>query len=273
MKNNKTVSILGCGWLGKALAETLIKKNYTVKGSSTQTEKLNSLQEAGIIPYQLKLTSEGLTGNNKDDFFQCDSLVISITPGRDEKTNHEFPEGIKHLYSVLSKKNIQTIFISSTSVYPDLNKEVNEEDAVNPEKNSGKVLLEAENILLQNPVNATCIRFGGLIGYDRMPAKFLAGKTNLKNGNAPVNLIHRDDCVSILELIIENGIKGEIFNACMEQHPLRKDFYTSAAKKAGLPVPQFSDDIDTKFKIVNSDKLKRMLHYQFKFNNPFEIPE
>ena len=52
--------------------------------------------------------------------------------------------------------------------------------------------------------NTTVIRFGGLIGYDRMPGKFLTGKKDLPNGDAPVNLIHRDDCVQIIYQIIKN---------------------------------------------------------------------
>jgi len=268
--NKKTVSILGCGWLGKALAESLIRKNYIVKGSVTKEEKLDTLQQLNIIPYQLKLTSLGITGKNPEDFFQCDSLVISISPGRDEIKNNEFLEGINQLFSVLKDKNSQTIFVSSTSVYPDINKIVKEEDALNPEKSSGKVLLAAEKILMHHPVNATCIRFGGLIGYDRMPAKFLSGKKDLKNGNAPVNLIHRDDCVSIIELIIEKEIKNEIFNACMGQHPLRKDFYSSAAEKAGLPIPQFSDDTNADYKIVISERLKKALGFNFKFDSPYD---
>ena len=40
---NNNISILGCGWLGKALAESLISGNYNVKGSTTQTEKLSNL--------------------------------------------------------------------------------------------------------------------------------------------------------------------------------------------------------------------------------------
>lgn len=271
MSNKKTISILGCGWLGKALAESLINKNYIVNGSVTKAEKLKDLQLFKIIPFQLKLSANGITGNGMEDFFNCDSLIISISPGRDENINNDFLEGIKNLMPVLKEKSRQIIFISSTSVYANLNREVKEEDAGISEKNSGTVLLKAENLLTQFPIDATCIRFGGLIGYDRMPAKFLAGKSNLKNGNAPVNLIHRDDCVSILELIIEKEIRNETFNACMDEHPLRREFYSIAAQKAGLPIPQFSDDFNVEFKIVNSEKLKKALGYTFKYGNPMEI--
>ena len=40
---NKTISILGCGWLGHPLAKFLISENFIVKGSTTTISKLISL--------------------------------------------------------------------------------------------------------------------------------------------------------------------------------------------------------------------------------------
>ena len=45
------VSILGCGWYGKALARALLQKGMTVKGSATSAEKLEALAASGIIPF------------------------------------------------------------------------------------------------------------------------------------------------------------------------------------------------------------------------------
>ncbi|WP_258929292.1 hypothetical protein [Flavobacterium davisii] len=50
-----------------------------------------------------------------------------------------------------------------------------------PQKDSGKALLIVEKMLLnQIQFKTTIIRFSGLIGYDRMPWRFLAGKKEWK---------------------------------------------------------------------------------------------
>jgi hypothetical protein len=44
----------------------------------------------------------------------------------------------------------------------------------------------------------TVLRFGGLIGEDRNPFKFIAGRENMDNPDAPINLIHQADCIGII---------------------------------------------------------------------------
>jgi len=60
---------------------------------------------------------------------------------------------------------------------------------------------------------------------------------------------------------------GETFNACADGHPSRSLFYTAAAKHLELELPSFLKD-DAKFKIINSDKIKKRLKYSFKFPDP-----
>ena len=52
----KSVSIMGCGWLGFPLAEYLIKKKYSVKGSTTSAEKIDKLLAAGIDAFIITST-------------------------------------------------------------------------------------------------------------------------------------------------------------------------------------------------------------------------
>ena len=47
----KTISLLGCGWLGLPLAKQLIEKGYTVKGTTTTEDRMSVLECAGVVPY------------------------------------------------------------------------------------------------------------------------------------------------------------------------------------------------------------------------------
>jgi 3-hydroxyisobutyrate dehydrogenase-like beta-hydroxyacid dehydrogenase len=42
------ISILGCGWLGLPLAKAIVENGFSVKGSTTSTDKLTALENAGI---------------------------------------------------------------------------------------------------------------------------------------------------------------------------------------------------------------------------------
>jgi nucleoside-diphosphate-sugar epimerase len=102
------------------------------------------------------------------------------------------------------------LFISSTSVYNDVDAFVTEETIARPATESGKQLLETEQ-LLQSNINfkTTILRFGGLIGEDRHPVKFLAVAKSRKS-NAPINLIHQEDCIGIINAICHNRFGAKL---------------------------------------------------------------
>jgi len=268
----KTISILGCGWLGLPLAEYLIKCGYKVKGSTRTKKEIAVLESKGIEPSLLVLDPD-IRGENLDNFFKSDVLIINFPPERrdDIVTYHELQ--VTSLIDKIKLSSIEkVIFVSSTSVYSDLNREVSEEDTQETTKLSGRALLKVEGLLNScDEFKTTVIRFAGLIGYDRRPGRFLAGKREVENGEAPVNLIHRDDCINIIHLIIEKSIWGETFNACADLHPKRKDYYINAADKLGLEPPAFIESENCSYKIVNSDKLKKSLKYSYKYPDPSDV--
>ena len=259
---DKKISILGCGWYGLELAKKLTSKGYSIKGSTTSPEKLTLLKESGIIPYLINL------GENNNDFdhafFDSELLIIAIPPKRNTSEQHTFVSKIQKIASASAASGIrQIIFISSTSVYGDQNAEIDEHTQASPDTESGKAILLAENLLQQNPsFKTTIIRFGGLIGPNRNPGKFFAGKKDIPNGQAPVNLIHLEDCIGITEKIIQKAAFGHIYNACAADHPSRAVFYTHAAIKSGLEPPQFTDELLT-WKLINSITIPKYLDYTF----------
>jgi len=241
----------------------------SVKGSVTSPEKINSLQSFGILPYRVILTDSEVIVDDSS-FFDTDVLIISIPPKRIEGIERIFPAQIAQLIPIILKFEIRkVIFISSTSVYPENKHSARETDILSPNKASGKALVHAENLLLNlTDFETTIIRFGGLIGADRNPARFLY-KSDMAIANTPVNLIHQEDCIGIISAIIEKNLWGETLNACCPEHPMKKDFYSKAAQISGLPIPHISDH-EEEYKIVDSSKLKRLLKYQFKYLSPMD---
>lgn len=269
-KPYNNISILGCGWLGLPLANHLIGKSFSVKGSTMHHHKLIELKKNGITPYRIELSPE-LNSDFDKEFFNSQILIINIPPKRREDIMDFHPLQIESLIKQIKTSPIkQVLFVSSTSVYPNLNGIVTEKDTLPATKPSGMALQKVEQMLQDcSHFQTTILRFGGLIGYDRHPGRFLSGGRNLKDGTAPVNLIHRDDCIGIISTIIEHSHWGEIFNGCSPEHPTRKEFYEKAALLGGFKLPEFINNPQS-YKIVSPKKLIIKTNYKFKFNNPMQ---
>lgn len=269
------VSILGCGWLGFPLAKKLIEIGFEVKGSTTSENKLAVLKSNKIAPYLLELTEDNINDCISDFLNDSEILIIDIPPGlrkiADDTTEKTFVNKIKNLIPFIEKSTIKKmLFISSTSVYADTAaiSTVTEESVLHPDKESGKQLVVVENLLRNNSnFQTTIIRFGGLIGEDRNIAKMLAGKTNVANADAPINLIHQEDCIGIICEILKqvqlDKVWNETFNAVSPIHPTRKKYYTEKAKQLHLIAPIFSENETNVGKIVSSEKLETILGYRF----------
>ena len=161
------------------------------------------------------------------------------------------------------------LFISSTSVYGNVNRIVTEADDLKPETSSAQALAKVEELLMgQTAIEVTILRMGGLVGLKRPAGRFLAGKTDIRNGLAPVNMVHQEDCISVITSIIEQEKWGTIYNVCSDEHPSKKDFYTHQALKQGFELPTFLEEDTFDYKEVSNYKVKKELNYRFKFPDP-----
>src|SRR5262249_43507835 len=111
------------------------------------------------------------------------------------------------------------------------------------------------------------LRLGGLAGPDRFLARHFSGKVNLPGGNHPVNLLHRDDAVSIILKAVEDELPEGIYNVCSSQHPTREELYTYDCERFGLRLPHFANDWETG-KTISTEKIRE--HVDFKYPNPKE---
>ncbi len=243
----KTCSILGCGWLGLPLAKHLIAKGVKVYGSTTSKSKLDILKSNNIVPFLINIDDAIV----ESDFFKADVLIIMITSKN--------TEAFKRLIHQIEKSDInKIIFVSSTSVYDANNSEVSE----NQQTNDGP-LANIERLFINNAnFKTTILRFAGLIGGERHPGNWFENKA-IPQPKGFVNMIHRDDCIAIITQIIKDNVFGEIFNACVNHHPTRIEFYTKAKLSLSKPLPVFKNEENLVYKIINPDKLINTLKYQF----------
>jgi nucleoside-diphosphate-sugar epimerase len=248
------ISIIGCGWLGLPLAKHLIACGHTVKGSTTSIDKLNKLSSHGIEPYFIDVGEQQIRGDIEKFLRDTDVLVINIPPGLRRNPGSDYPARIKRfMRHVVEAQLSELIYISSTSVFADQRDMpiYTEEDLPNPSTEKDKKLFQAELMIREHFHTATIIRPGGLIGEDRHPVKYLAGKKGLSNPDAPINLTSRDYLMDLILKVIEKDIQVPVLHAISEPHLSRKQYYSSAAEERGLELPEFNDDKSVGKKIVS----------------------
>jgi nucleoside-diphosphate-sugar epimerase len=264
----KTISILGCGWLGLPLGEQLVLAGYSVRGSTTSADKLPVLQQKGIDAYVLRLNTapEG----NLTALLQADTLLINIPPKAGKMGDDFHPQQIQSLVTALQDSPVKhIIYVSSTSVYPEVSSVVQEADVTTLEQTSAPALFRAEMLVQAlGPARVvTVLRCGGLMGYDRIPGKYVAGR-QVDSGAVPVNYLHRDDAVGILTSLIDTPLAG-VFNAVSPEHPNREAIYRKSCADFGYALPSFVEPSESvPYKVISPDKLIQATNYQFLYLNP-----
>jgi len=263
MKKKGIISILGCGWLGFPLATSLISEGFAVKGSTTSPDKLEVFKLAGIDPYLVRFNKFTLPPDLQV-LLEAETLIIAIPPGRKNPDGfNNYRQMVKFICESIPNTSISSIiFISSTSVYPNANNIVDEFSDIFPETESGKLLADSEILLRNLPVRVMILRLAGLIGPQRMPGNFFAGKTQIPDGQAPINLIHRNDVINLIHFLIESPDASGIYNGCAPTHPTKTEFYTLAAEKENLELPQFIPE-KISWKIISSVRLEPELNFRF----------
>ncbi|MCT4629547.1 NAD(P)H-binding protein [Winogradskyella sp.] len=263
----KQISIIGCGWLGFPLAEFLVASDYKIKGSTTSKNKLQTLNQSAIESFLITINEKGIAGNHYDLLSGSDIAIINIPPGLRKNPNKNHVVEIEHLIKAIEAHNIKyVIYISSTSVFKDKNNFplIDGKTQPNATSNTAKQLIAIEELLKKSNLNTTILRFGGLFDEQRHPANYLSGKKNIPNPNAPINLIHKKDCINIISLILKKEIYNVSLNAVNPKHPQKKAYYTNYCKQHHLELPEFNYDEISKGKTIESSQLENLLNYTFK---------
>ena len=264
------VAIVGCGWLGTALARHLLAAGHAVVGTTTTPAQLAVLAEMGVRPHLLQLgpdfgpaAHETLRG-----VLQSAGVLVLNVPPRAAAAG-TYPALLRPVHRAVAAAGIgHVLFVSSTSVYPDEPRTMREADAFSNRDAASDVLrAEGHFVPRYGQWQSTVVRLGGLIGPGRAPGRFLAGRQDLAQGNAPVNLLHLTDAVGVLAAIIRHGAWGHTFNAAAAEHPLRRDFYPAAARYLGLEPPTFRPETGPTGKTIDSGLLRRTVPYGFRHDD------
>ena len=236
------VAVLGCGWLGLALAKRLQQRHRLFAAVRS---------DASVR----KLTDEKISAFRNPDknspFWDAEVLVVSIPPRRD------YLETLERVPHFLGPSLKQTILLSSTSVYAQAEGTVDETAPVKSES----IVARGESLFQKLFPQGSIVRLGGLMGDDRIAGQWPAKVVR----DSAVNYIHQADAAGIIERVIEQSIQSEIINAVAPKHPKRALVYKMNAEAFGFELPRFEKGKD---RVVSSEKSRSVLGYRYLFDDP-----
>lgn len=209
----KHVLIAGNGFVGK-----LTQKLFTMNGW-----KVTTVSRSGDGDYNADLSNLSSIVTLSQSIEPPTHVIhcASAGGGGAESYRAVYLAGVRHLSKVFP--NAHKLFTSSTSVYPQANGEfVDEDSPTELDRETGKILREAEDVILQE--NGTVTRLAGVYGSGRsyLLRRYLAGEATMEeDGSRLLNHTHHQDAASALLFLCELGeqAKGEIFNVC-DSHPM-----------------------------------------------------
>lgn len=275
MRNSSLrVGVFGCGWLGQPLATKLIQSGYQVIGSTTRESQFEVLSALGITPVKLNLRQHPLAPQDYQSVSQLDVILINIPPKRRDLDALVFVSQVKQFIETLLMLSPQAyvIFVSTTSVFGKAAHEVDEHTPTCPNTPSGEAHVELEQYILKQPKSCV-VRLAGLIDNDRHPITSIVKRETFNNGQQRVNLVHQDDVVTALHIIIMQQPSSVTLHLCAPEHPTREDYYQYAAQQRFLTFPNIIPDPKRMphGKVVLTQKTQQLLGFEYQYKSPYDM--
>lgn len=153
-----------------------------------------------------------------------DAVVIILTPSRRDEAGYReaYLRAPANLMNALGAAPPKLVFVSSTAVYGgDDGRWVEEDDLPDPSEFNGRVLLEAEQALLERAPGVWRLRLAGIYGPGR---RWMLRRAAEGVSCRPrwTNRIHADDAARAIEFVLDVDASG---SACIvsDAQPVRED--------------------------------------------------
>ncbi len=270
------ILIVGAGWLGTPLAQSLIDEEHNVVVTRRSQQRLDVLPSD--LPHaELLDLSQANAEIKLAELIQrhkIKRIIGTFPPGFRKGKGQEYAQHWATLADIAKQHNIEKlVMISSTTVYPNRPSDMIEESASLSLAQShadfsenAQVMLQAEQSVIDSGITYAILRCSGLIGPERNPARF-AMRLKQVSREAPANMLHQSDAVAATKFALYD-IDNQIVNVTTPNTVSKAEFYQAAITKSGsdITLPPITGDAD---KRIIADKLIS-LGYHFRFDSTLD---
>ncbi|MCW9057168.1 MAG: SDR family oxidoreductase [Gammaproteobacteria bacterium] len=231
-----SITIIGCGFVGKCLARQLLQKNIPVtayvNSDSSQAECQKQNIPCDIVDLDKPLADIDLTGQ---------SVIYLVPPPRSGQTDSRITSFLR---AIEQHKPEKFILLSTTGVYGDCNGEwIDESRPLMPRADRAYRRANAEQQVQQfckrTGVSLVILRVAGIYGPGKIPlSRIKSGQPVVNQEDSPfTNRIHLDDLVNVCEIALLNSAITGIYNVT-DGHPgTMYEYFSGVAAAMDLPAP------------------------------------
>ena len=236
---NPEVLIIGCGFLGEAAADLFSAQGEKVLGLVRTAESRSKLSGRAFETALCDVTSDTSVAALNPRLEGVPLVLYAVSSGGGSAADYAaiYRDGLRRVLSAWKPKRL--IFVSSTSVYGQNDGSwVTEESPALPERDTARVLLEAEELALR--YGGIVARLTGIYGPGRsmLLRKFLSGEAVIEEGGRRwLNQIHRDDGASALLRLATPSVPAGIYNVTDDTPVTQRELYGWIADFLQRPLP------------------------------------
>jgi nucleoside-diphosphate-sugar epimerase len=231
------VVIAGCGFLGEAAADLFSKSGWEVLGFRARPRS----GPLSAKSYEVRAIDISVPFTIEPAWRYVDALVHCAAPDQTTPESYRqiYVEGLRNACHAVAPR--QVLFTGSTSVYAQTDGSwVDETSEARPNRETGRILLEAEAIALK--AGGLITRLSGLYGPGRsvLMRKFLAGEAILEgDGQRWINQIHRDDAARAFVQLVARRARPGIYNVTDSTPATQLEVYSWLADHFHRPLPSY----------------------------------
>lgn len=236
------VAIIGCGYVGSAVAKLWHERGIKVTVTTTTPEKQEQLQ--AIASQVVVLVGANLTALQQ---LVAQQDVIVLCAGAKQRTQEAYRQAYlttaQNLVTAIQQTPTvkQLIYTSSYGILGDQQGETIDETAI-PQPNSeySEILNQTEQVILSVPESTakTCIlRLSGIYGKNRELIKIfgkISGTTRPGAGTEYTNWVHLDDIVGAINFAVQQQLQG-IYHLASDRIYTTKEFFSRLFATHNLP--------------------------------------
>lgn len=236
--------IVGCGYLGGRVARLWLEAGHRVSALTRSPQTAERFEAGGIRAVVGDVTQPRTLAALP----AADVLLFAVGHDRSASPSlrEVYVEGLRHALGALSGRVGRILYVSSTSVYGQIDGSwVDEDSPTDPTTESGRICLESERALNEwtadTGVSSLILRLAGIYGPGRLLARIDGLMRGEPIGGLPdawLNLIHVEDAARVAAACGETPQAGVLLVS--DDRPVRRgEFYSHLASLLNAPPPTF----------------------------------
>lgn len=244
MKNECSIKIIGCGFIGKKVGVRLSERKLAV---TCFVRSEQSFSECGnydldVAICDLDEKNIGLEENVLDQFWGSCIAYFAPPP----KTGLQDTR-MQHFVDMLNKLKIspaKILLISTTGIYGDCQGDwIDESRDVNPQADRAHRRLSAEtqiqNYCDEKNIDCVVLRVPGIYSHEKLPVKRItSGEPVVRaEDSGYTNRIHADDLAAFCIEALTEEVESGVYNCCDGNPSTMNDYFMQVADALNISRP------------------------------------